>query len=324
VDDTENDDEVKNWANSLGLSYPLLQDQNGMIASQYGVSGIPHNAILDTSMKVIYTAAGYSTGLHSIILNHITNYYEAAYANQLNTNLTEYVQMGIDTLEITAVMENPYNHNVELYATFNGTDGFYSDSLMLYDDGGHNDGAAGDGVYGNSTLVPSVEKEFMVGLKTVDLDYNVNVVFDDLARFTSVGPVEFESFNRTTGFGSYLYYYITLRNTGLVATAENVMARLIVNDPYITNIIGNDQNFGDIDAGQTAVSTGKYVLVPSNLPPNHTINFELEIYGNGNLYWTDSSSIVVGIEDEDQNVPEVFSLKQNYPNPVQYLHLGCG
>lgn len=311
IDDTENNTLVRNWGNALGLTYPLLQDVNDLAWNQYGMGYIPHNTLLDTNMTVLYTYYGFD---EPTLRSLIDIFCEAPYANNVNLS-TGFLQMGLDTLVITSVMKNLGNHNIELYAMLESFDGALNDSLMLFDDGMHNDGAAGDNLYGNSLLAPNLLQEFTVGLKTVDLDYNEYVVFEDLSRFTTIGPVVLEAFNRTTGFGSNLYYYITLRNTGSVTTAENVMARLIVNDPYITNIIGNDQSFGDIDAGQTSVSSGKYALVPSNLPHTHTINFTVEIYGNGNLYWTDSSSIVVGITNEDENIPKVFALKQNFPNP---------
>ena len=76
VADFETDEMIRTWANNLGITYPLLQDPSSFVANQYGVGGIPHNTILDTSMNVIYTAAGYSTGIHNVILNYLNIYYQ--------------------------------------------------------------------------------------------------------------------------------------------------------------------------------------------------------------------------------------------------------
>ena len=305
---------MSNWANNLGLTYPLLQDVNDFIYYQYSPGPphyIPHNVLLDTSMQVIYTAIGWN---RNAVINYINNYYQPAFANNVSLSYG-YMQMGLDTLVITSMMENPGTHNVELFAKFESMDGSYVDSLELYDDGAHSDGAANDGLFGNSMLAPMIEQEVMVGLKTIDIDFTVTVVFDDLERFTTIGPLQVNSCVEMFRVSNRIYYQLELRNDGSVTAANNVQAKIRVNDPYATGILNDFQNFGSIGAGQTATSSGNFGVTTSNLPDNHTFVFHVEIFSNNSSYWEDSTSVVVGLSELDNIVPTVFALKQNYPNP---------
>ncbi len=314
VDDNEDLALIKNWATQYGLSFPLLNDVNDQTYYQYSPGPphyIPHNALLDTAMNVLYTAVGYN---EPAIINYINNYYQPAFSN--NVSLSHgFMQMGVDTLVITSQMENSGNHNVELYAMFMSMDSSYQDSIRLYDDGNHHDGAAGDGLYGNSSNAPNIEQEFMVGIKSLDLDYNVKLVFDDLGRFTTIGPVSIYSSVEVNRFSNIIYFQLELQNEGAIQTAENVKAGVTTNDPYVLSVLNNTLSFGDIGAGQSAVGSPNFAFRIDSLPANHIIKFNVNISSNNRNYWKDSSDVIVGISKEDGELPTVFALKQNYPNP---------
>ncbi len=237
-----------------------------------------------------------------------------AFANNINLNHS-FLNKGIDTLVFTANLNNPNNHNIELYAMFESLDGSFIDSLMMYDDGLHNDSAALDGIYGNSMLAPIEEHEFMVGLKTRDLDFIVTTLLEDLERFTTIGPLSVNNCNEIMRVSNFIFYEIELLNNGSTAAAQNVNANISISDPYVTVVLNSSQEFGTIDAGQTATSSGNFRVATNNLPSNHTFNFYVEIFSNNHLFWTDSSTVVVGITDASDHTPQVFSLNQNYPNP---------
>ncbi len=314
VDDTEDLTLIKNWATQYGLSFPLLNDVNDQTYYQYSPGPphyIPHNALLDTAMSVLYTAVGYN---EPAIINYINNYYQPVFAN--NVSLSHgFMQKGVDTLVITSQMENSGNHNVELYAMFMSMDSSYQDSIRLYDDGNHHDGAAGDGLYGNSSIAPNIEQEFMVGLKSLDLDFTVKVIFDDLDRFTTIGPLAVNNCIEMFRITNKIYFQLELRNDGATTAAENVQAKITVNDPYITGILNDFLNFGSIGAGQSVASSANFGAITANLPATHTFNFEVEIFSNNSSYWSDNTDVIVGISKEDGELPVVFALKQNYPNP---------
>lgn len=314
VDGSETNEDIRTWANNLGITYSLLQDNQYSVANLFGVSGIPHNAILDTSMKVIYTAAGYSTGIHSIMINHLNQYYQPAYTNNISLS-HGFMQLGVDTLIINSQSTNPGNHNLEIYAMIVSMDGYFIDSLQLYDDGAHDDGADGDGNYGNSMVAPMVEQEFKVGIKTFDTDYSVTTSFDDLDRFTTVGPLTVVGCTEILRISNRIYYKMEIMNYGSTTAAQNVQAKITVTDPYATGILNDFQNFGTIAAGSSALSSGNFGVNTVNLPATHTFVFHAKIYSNSSLYWEDSTSVIVGILDNLDNLPQVFSIKQNYPNP---------
>lgn len=314
VDDTEGLAQIKSWATQYGLSFPLLNDVNDQTYYQYSPGPphyIPHNTLVDTAMKVLYTAVGYN---QQVILSYINNYYQPVVANEISLS-HGYLQMGVDTLVINAPMSNPGNHTVELYAMFESADGTYKDSLMLYDDGNHQDGAAGDGLYGNAVVAPMVEQEIMVGLKTIDIDFNVEIKFDDLARFTTAGPVAIYSCDEVLRVGSRIYYQLELINNGSVTTVGNVQAKISVSDPYAIGILNDFQSFGNIAAGNTAAASSYFGVNTVSLPDNYTFVFKTEIFSNNSSYWFDSTSVVVGLSETGQKLPKEFSLKQNYPNP---------
>ena len=45
------------------------------------------------------------------------------------------------------------------------------------------------------------------------------------------------------------------------------------------------------------------------------IQFTVEILSDNYVFWRDSLEIITGIKKSDNNIPKVFSLKQNFPNP---------
>jgi len=314
VDDTEDDNTVRNWASNLGLTYTLLQDVNDQVYYQYSPGPphyIPHNVLLDTAMQVIYTAIGWNK---NAVLNQLNTYYQPAYTNNISLS-HGYMQMGVDTLVITSQSTNPGSHNIEIYATLLSIDSSYVDSLMLYDDGAHNDGAAGDGLFGNSMLAPIIEQEVMVGTKMYDIDNSVEIVLNDLDRFTTIGPLSVNGCIEILRVSNRIYYQMEIRNNGSSTAARNVQAKITISDPYVTGMLSDFQNFGSISAGSTGLSSGNFGVTTVNLPANHTFVFHAQIYSNNSLYWEDSTSVFVGISEADDQIPQVFSLKQNYPNP---------
>jgi type IX secretion system substrate protein len=287
---------------------------NSQVFNLYSMGYVPHNALIDTAGQIIFTNFGYN---EPAMISLIENYYQP-FLPAIGNNIYlshGYMQMGIDTLVFTATVDNPENHNFELYGMFESVDGSYSDSLMMYDDGSHNDGAAGDGLYGNSMLAPMIEQEILTGLKTIDLDLNATTLRSDLDRFTTIGPLNIVTVTEMLRVTNRIYYQLELQNNGLTTAAQNVQAKITVSDPHATGILNDFQNFGTIAAGQTETSAANFGVTTVNLPDNHTFVFHVEIFSNGNLFWEDSTGVVVGLSELDNITPKVFSLKQNYPNP---------
>ena len=273
---------------------------------------IPHNAILDTSMMVLYTFYGYDEPLLLSILN---NYYSPV-SIQNATVSAPFMRRNIDTLTINAQMVNPANFNIEVKSIIRSLDGSVTDSIPLYDDGNHDDGQAGDLLYGGYLPPFSMENEFSVGIKMTDLDNNVQSLFADQARFTTIGPIAINGYYEVVRIPpNKIYFKFELRNDGQTKTAENISARLSTSDPLVSSILGSTQNYGDIDPGQIAVNQNNFGIIYSSLPNSYSLHFKMDIYSDGNYFWSDSTDVLVGFQNITQNLPETYSLKQNYPNP---------
>lgn len=311
---------IKNWGESKNISYPLLIDTEYSVWNQYGMSGIPHNVLIDTAMKVIYTNAGYDYQgiVEGILISHIDKYYSPVKLQDASLN-SIFMNKDVDSLTVNASIKNDDNHAAEVFAFITSSDKTFSDTLALYDDGNHSDGLAGDKIYGGIILPISGEHEFIVGIKTVDLDYQVVRIWEEVVRFSTVGPVVFEEFIQTHRIQNRIFLKLVLRNIGSQAAAENVSATLSTTDPLVTTIAGNNQQFGTIEASGTAESTGNYLIFTSGMSDIHTINFTINIAGNGEPYWQDESSAMVGIQNQITIAPQTFSLKQNFPNPFNPL-----
>jgi hypothetical protein len=225
------------------------------------------------------------------------------------------VVLNQDILTITTQLENPSNFNISAEAIVTSLDGAISDTIQLYDDGLHDDGQAGDLLYGGYLPPMSVENDYSVGIKILDLDNTVTLFFADQSRFTTIGPLELDSYVEILRISNRIYYQLHVINQSQTKAAENIVVKLLSNDPNVINITGATQNFGTIPAGHTAQSPQNYGLIFNSMPPTFNVPIQLEIYSNGYLFWRDSSDIVVGIVQTDPSVPGTFKLHQNYPNP---------
>ena len=301
-----------NWANARGLTYPLLLDTNRAVYNQYSMGGIPLNTILDSNSVVLYTSMGYD---RQAILSIIDNYLPTPPAIQTVSISNGYMIPSVDTLIITTQIENQSNFNVSVKAMISILDSAIIDSIQLFDDGLHDDGQAGDLLYGGYLPPISEENDFSVGIKILDLDNTVELLLEDQCRFTTIGPLELDSYVEILRLTNRIYYQLIIANQSQTKAAQNISVKLTSNDPNVINITGGIQNFGTIPAGQTAQSSQNYGLIFNSMPPTFNVPIQLEIYSNGYLFWRDSSDIVVGIEQTDQTIPANFELKQNYPNP---------
>ena len=55
-------EEIEAYLKKNNLSFPVINDSDGVLAQRYGVSGVPTSFVINASGEVMYTEFGYTTG----------------------------------------------------------------------------------------------------------------------------------------------------------------------------------------------------------------------------------------------------------------------
>jgi hypothetical protein len=233
------------------------------------------------------------------------------------------VQAGVDSLILQATFPNPGGHNFSAQAIISSIDNSYTDSLLLYDDGNHHDQEANDGIWG--TIVSSMNEENVFGVSLIANDLNTKALFgsNELAHFTTIGPIVYENYIGERGgfLGSQYEISLFLHNDGNLSAAKNVSAKLVLIsvDTCYSEMDQSTTEFDDIAPGQTVESNDKYVVQleydcnNKNIP----LTFRIDISLYGYIFWRDTLviDILTDLNEPDENLPRNFTIQQNYPNP---------
>jgi len=248
-----------------------------------------------------------------------------SYAHDVKVNLP-YIKPSLDTLSITATVENPNQHNLSVLAYIAYYDSVLADSIYLFNDGNHNDGSAADSIWGGLLSPVSEEKYFHVSVKTEDPTSGTVRTIPNVALFTSVGPVVLEDYtiassDTTPNPGDLFNVRLILKNTGSTGKATNIRTTISSLDTFATITSGFDVVYIDIDPGESVTSHPLRkinIQIEEDCPPNIELQFHIDIYSNSYSIWSDTLIISVlptKIENYANNIPLIFTLHQNYPNP---------
>ncbi len=257
-----------------------------------------------------------SVEIWNFVKNFSLSIEEYAYGKFLDV-AAKYLNPSGDSLRVSAQLANPENHPITVLAKLQGLEHSFADSLELFDDGLHSDGAAGDNLYGAKKYLEGLEEDmYLLELFTHDLTVDTTHIFPFTEKMTSAGPVIVESYT-TSRINETLIGLMdfTLKNMGSTKTIESVQATLVTSDTSVTDYAKNNTNFGDIAPGASVVIPTGYGITISGNPD--TIVFVLEISSNGVVYWTENLEVGVltGVVDETTSFPTRYALEQNYPNP---------
>lgn len=55
-------DEVRDYLQQQGVTYPVVNDERGWLAARYGVKAVPASFVLDANGKVRFVTRGYTSG----------------------------------------------------------------------------------------------------------------------------------------------------------------------------------------------------------------------------------------------------------------------
>ena len=232
-----------------------------------------------------------------------------------------FAQAGNDSICIKTKLNDPTG--VTLVAEIQAPDQTAVETLQLFDDGNHHDGNAGDSLYANIwPLISDEERQYYVDLQVTQVDTNTVIHrMNNLASFTTIGPVVFESysFDNEPNPGDRMGIKLTLKNSGSTGTATNIQAQLTSLDSLV-DVSGDMRPFEDIMPGEMIENIGFYIFnISENCPDNAEIHFALDIISNNYTFWRDTFSIFIGHSPTKiipkENLVRQFHLNQNYPNP---------
>jgi len=172
----------------------------------------------------------------------------------------------------------------------------------------------------NGILRPGMsESNYIVSLESNNSNIGFLQKYYDIVSFTSIGPVVYDSHEIIFVNNSILFFDLDLRNEGSVSPALNVSGIISSEDTCITDINFDRFRYGEIAAGDTVTSGGRYSFdLNQNCGIGRSILIDLNIFTNNTFFWTDTFSIQlvpVSVEDEKPVSPEKFVLHNNYPNP---------
>jgi len=168
------------------------------------------------------------------------------------------------------------------------------DTLSLYDDGNHGDGAAGDHLYGNSWTTDVVGMAYLVGITVEDSLSNMRV-FDSATYFTTLGPVIASGYQAAgedtiLSPGDLVHLQLSLENEGQTMVNE-VRASVSVSIGG-----GSDLLFGDIQPGEMVKSRDSLTIaIPEDWIAEETIKLDLSITDSASVtsHWLDTLTIEI-------------------------------
>jgi hypothetical protein len=227
-----------------------------------------------------------------------------------------YYQPDVDTLEINARIVNPEQHTLTVKAQIISEDSAIVDSMDLRE--------FGDGIWSGKWSVPEGEKNYLVGIKTIDEQTGAihDGIMWNIEKFTTIGPVNTVGISDPIFSGltpNRIAFDVTLKNFSSTITVKDIGARIYPDTTHscFVSMGRSFRDFGDLDPGEQV--DGQYTMTIDTTclkDPQIIIPFNIKISSGGYVFWEDSSDIIVSdIEGFSNVIPGTFGLNQNYPNP---------
>lgn len=215
------------------------------------------------------------------------------YAQTINLN-SSYMQVNNDRLTLIAEFVNPNNHRFSANAVITSIDSVYTNSIPLYDDGNHGDIQAGDGIWGGFIQPLSIENVFEIGINTKDLVSGANLFQNSRGHFTTIGPVELDSYSIVSqdtipNGGEKTELKITIKNNSLLKAVSSIKTVLSSLDTLTEITSGAQLFFGLIDPGSTKQSSrANHIQLSGKIDSERDIPILVNIYSGDYHFWTDT------------------------------------
>ncbi|EFK96779.1 hypothetical protein LDC_1193 [sediment metagenome] len=244
--------------------------------------------------------------------------YELSYGNvfaQQSYVDKPYARINIDSVLFRTRFSNLYNLQFTPHLICVNSDNTQIDSTDLFDDGMHGDFLAIDGIYGAYIPPKPTEDIYSLSISTIENQTQKYYKVQDKCRFTTSGPVKFDSVSYRKGLSNYHYLRPFVRNWGSTKTIPNPSLRLSSNDPWIVSLGSGGAAMPNIAPDSSVgISTWITISVIDSLFPGY-FNFKVEVMSDGWAYWLDSTQMVITNLATENQMSFSFKLNQNYPNP---------
>jgi hypothetical protein len=229
---------------------------------------------------------------------------------------------GGETAQLVAQVENLNHHAVSIQGMIKEPGGAIVDSIEFYDDGNHNDGEAGDNIWGTSWTLPEGEEMYALDVTTEDTAAGTSRTLPNVVQFTSAGPVVIDGITYSgddtiPNSGDKINFYITLRNNGLTAPAVNIKAELTSLDT-LASVLSIGRSFANIAPGEQSTHKSAYkIAISEDCPANKEILVKADISSDDYTFWSDTFSILVR---ESVNIEDISEpMTRIYPNPTNAI-----
>ena len=233
------------------------------------------------------------------------------YAHNTITDETYYAP-GEDTIQLSTIIDNPNSHQLLARAYLETFENVLIDSFDLVKKSVSN----AEENWVGSKIAPPTQEFFKVSVTAFDQTNSTSFNTPKATSFTTAGPVVLDSIQCTKVSLPPRSYKIKpfIRNLSDSATLMNITSELICNDPWVENVTVPGCSYPGMPPAVTVGATGTaLVQYIDSLFPGY-FNFRIKIKCNGWTYWTDSITVIVGV-DEATHFATEYILEQNYPNP---------
>ncbi len=236
------------------------------------------------------------------------------YGHDLTKN-TGYCHPSIDTLKISALVENPNSNQTSSKVYIKNISGSFIDSVEL-----KKTGLSGESeIWSGNYIAPDIEDFFNISLCATDSSESKTWVTDNITKFTTVGPLTIDSIESIKYSDTLYAVKPFIKNGSTDHTINTIKVKLTCDDPWITKVTPELKTCPNLQPGQIASTsgTGQYGLYFNSTAFPGYFNLKFEIMSDGWTYWTDTVQLFVPIDGIDNETvqPLTFNLEQNYPNP---------
>jgi hypothetical protein len=304
------------------ISYGYRIDHSSVF-SNYNNEGFLIHKTIPVDEQVWFTRDGVAKGEDDVVKKAMEWINTVSYSRTFTYNKSVLTPNG-DSLNVTAIVLNPLEHTLSVTAVLKQLNETTVDSIKLYNDGQHNDGAPNDSIWGGTFTPPDSESFYYSSVITNDLTAGT---FRSLPIrqpiITSAGPIVClgETSSVVPQWGKTVLFRFKLCNNGKQTTVANVRGVFRILDTSAIITAGFSVNPGDLAPGQQKLSSSIAVKFSSSQSGKRLVPMEIAFSSlsvSSIEYWRDTVFINVDNSTDvalNESVPLTFSLGQNFPNP---------